>query len=54
MDAASAKIGWRARTDFYRGGTAIPAAERGATLAVDITNKMKEDGLLGTCAPVKS
>jgi hypothetical protein len=55
MDAPSGKIGWRARTDFYRGGTAVfTPAERGASLAIDITNKMKDDGLLGTCAPIKA
>jgi hypothetical protein len=50
IDVQSKRIVWRAAVTFYRGGTAIvSAADRGAALAVDITNKMKEDKLFRGC-----
>ena len=50
IDVQSKRIVWRAAVTFYRGGTAIvSAADRGAALAVDITNKMKEDKVFRGC-----
>lgn len=49
IDMPGNKAVWRSSTGFWRGGTAIPIAERGEALAVDLTNKMKQDGLLGAC-----
>ena len=54
MDVQSSKVVYRATSDFYRGGTVIPITERGEALAVDITNKMKEDQVLRGCAPIKT
>src|SRR5580765_4544364 len=49
VDIQSKRIVWRAAVTFYRGGTIIPSTDRGAALAVDITNKMKEDHIFRTC-----
>jgi len=50
LDVQSKRIVWRAAVTFYRGGTAIiSSADRGAALAVDITNKMKEDKVFRGC-----
>ena len=49
IDMPINKAVWRSSTGFWRGGTAIPIAERGEALAVDLTNKMKQDGLFGAC-----
>ena len=43
-----------AAVTFYRGGTIIPSTDRGAALAVDITNKMKEDHIFRTCEVIKA
>ncbi len=53
VDVQSNKTVWRANTNFYRGGTAIPITERGEALAVDITNKMKEDQIFRSCPLIK-
>ncbi len=53
LDVRSNKIIWRAETNFYRGGTIIPLQERGEALAIDITNKMKEDKLFNNCKIIK-
>lgn len=37
---------WRAKADFYRGGTLIPIEQRGEALATDLTGKLKDDGIL--------
>lgn len=52
-DQKRRKIVWKARTDFYRGGLIIPARERGGALAIDLTNKMKEDGIFSACQKIK-
>ncbi len=53
VDVETKRIVWRAAVTFYRGGTAIVStAERGAALAVDITNRMKEDKIFRGCAVI--
>lgn len=54
VDVQTNKAVWREDTNFYRGGTAIPIKERGETLAVDITNKIKEDKIFRSCEIIKS
>ena len=54
VDAPSNKTVWRANIDFHRGGIGIPITERGEVLAVDITNKMKEDKIFHSCEIIKS
>jgi hypothetical protein len=54
VDIQSKRIVWRAAVTFYRGGTIIPSTDRGAALAVDITNKMKEDHIFRTCEVIKA
>ena len=55
IDIQSKRIVWRAAVTFYRGGTAVvSAAERGTALAVDITNKMKEDHVFRACEVIKT
>jgi len=53
QDVQSKKMVWRANFNFYRGGGLIPVADRGRALAVDITNKMKEDGIVRSCPVIK-
>lgn len=54
-DVAQRRNVWRGSFDFGRGGTAIPLAERGAVFAIDLSNSLKEDGLLQgpECKPVE-
>jgi len=54
VDVQTNKTVWRADTNFYRGGTAISIKERGEALAVDITNKIKEDKIFRSCEIIKS
>jgi hypothetical protein len=55
IDIQSKRIVWRAAVTFYRGGTAVvSAADRGAALAIDITNRMKEDHVFRTCEVIKT
>lgn len=49
IDMSTKKLVWRAQTDFYRGGFAIPVEERGESLAIDLTNKIKEDKIFRSC-----
>jgi hypothetical protein len=53
IDARSDKVVWRANTNFYRGGTAIPLKDRAETLAIDLTNQMKTDGIFHACELIK-
>ena len=53
VDLNTKKMVWRANFNFYRGGTAIPIAKRGEALAIDITNKMKEDKIFQSCSVIK-
>ncbi len=49
IDVRSNKTVWRAEAVFNRGGTAIPLSHRGEAFAVDLTNKLKEDGIFRSC-----
>lgn len=54
-DVQSNKTVWRAEVNFSRGAgplTGQNIAERGQTLAVDVTNKMKESGIFRSCAVI--
>ena len=51
--APAFKAVWRANVNFFRGGTAIPIANRGEALANDVVDKMIADGVLKNC-PVPS
>jgi hypothetical protein len=51
VDMKSNKVVWRSSTRFVRAGL-VPIAERGQTLAVELTNKMKTDGLWHSCAVI--
>ena len=53
VDIALNKTVYRANVDFSRGPITIPLATRGEALAVDITNKMKEDGIVHGCPVIK-
>jgi len=53
-DTLSNKVVWRANTTFSRGGGLIPVVERGETLAIDLTNKMKEDKVFQSCPLIKA
>lgn len=44
---------WRAGVTFFRGGTVIPLKKRGEALAVEITNKMKQDKIFRSCEVIK-
>ena len=50
FDANTQKPLWRANLNFYRGGTLIAIKERGEALAIELTNQMKSDGILKSCA----
>lgn len=50
-DPVSNKVVWRADASVVRGAY-LPMAQRGETVAIEISNKMKADGLYGNCAPV--
>lgn len=45
-DLAQRRNVWRGSFEFGRGGTVIPLSERGAVFAIDLSNSLKEDGLL--------
>ena len=47
-DIKSNKVVWRSSTRFAR-APLFPIAERGQTLAIELTNKMKTDGLWHNC-----
>jgi len=49
-DVEAKKVVWRSSTHFTRGLTGF--AERGEQLAIDVTNKMKQDGIFRSCAVV--
>ena len=51
-DTGTNKVVWRSSAQFVRGLTPLP--DRGQQLAIDITNKMKEDGIFRSCAVVKN
>lgn len=53
VDVQSNKLVWRADTNFYRGSMLTPIAERGEALAVDLTNRLKEDQVFRGCAVIK-
>ena len=53
QDVESKKLVWRANFSFHRGGGLIPIADRGRALAVDITNRMKQDGIVRSCPVIK-
>jgi hypothetical protein len=48
-DVAANKLVWRADINFFRGATARPVTERGEALAIEITNKLKDDRILANC-----
>ncbi len=52
-DIAQNRSVWRAKFAFSRGSIAIPLAERGAVFAVELTNGLKQDGVLAGCAPIQ-
>ncbi len=50
IDASDKKTVWKAQVDFKRGNSGFtPPREQGPALAIDITNKMKEDKILRGC-----
>jgi hypothetical protein len=51
-DLQSNKIVWRSSAHFIRGLT--PIHDRGEQLAVDITNRMKQDGIFASCSQVQT
>jgi hypothetical protein len=54
LDVKTNKFVWRADIDFARGGTLIPRPKRAEALAIEITNKMKEDHILNSCPLIKA
>ena len=48
-DVQANKLVWRANVRFVRGATLRSLTERGETLAIEITNKLKQEGLLAGC-----
>lgn len=52
-DIAQNRAVWRAKFSFSRGSIAIPLTERGAVFAVELTNRLKTDGLLAGCSPIQ-
>ncbi|WER48670.1 hypothetical protein CupriaWKF_28310 [Cupriavidus sp. WKF15] len=51
-DVTQNRAVWRAKFAFGRGSATIPLAERGAVFAIELTNKLKADGLLAGCSPI--
>jgi hypothetical protein len=51
-DMPSNKVVWRANIRFPRGINSI--AERGEALAVDLTNKMKDDQIFRSCPTINA
>jgi hypothetical protein len=51
-DLQSNKIVWRSSAHFIRGLT--PIHDRGEQLAIDITNRMKQDGIFASCPQVQT
>ncbi|MGO4810252.1 hypothetical protein AB4156_11815 [Cupriavidus sp. 2MCAB6] len=51
-DVKQSRAVWRGNFSFSRGGTAIAIEERGAVLAIDITNSLKKDGILPGCSQI--
>lgn len=54
VQMVGAKIVWRAKVDFYRGGTIIPLQKRGDALAIDLIRKMRADGIFKNCTSVET
>jgi hypothetical protein len=54
IDLASNRTVWRANADARSGTIFVPATERGRTLAIDLTNNMKSDGILRGCPLITS
>jgi hypothetical protein len=54
IDLASKRTVWRANANARSGTIFVPATERGRTLAIDLTNNMKSDGILRGCPLVTS
>ena len=50
-DPVTNKVVWRADASVVRGAY-LPMAQRGETVAIEISNKMKTDGLYGNCSLV--
>lgn len=51
-DVGQNRAVWRAKFAFSRGSSAISLAERGAVFAIELSNKLKSDGLLTGCLPI--
>lgn len=47
IDFKTRKTVWRANVDFYRGALVIPINGRGEALAVDVSDKPKENHISG-------
>jgi hypothetical protein len=52
VDMQTTKVAWRSNTRFAR-APLFPLAERGQTLAVELTNKMKIDGIFHSCPVIE-
>ena len=51
-DIHERRVVWRGNFGFARGGTMIPIEERGAVFAIELTNSLKQDGMLRGCSPI--
>ena len=49
IDLATGSTVWRAKFNFQLGGDFSSEAARGEALATDLSNKMKVDGVFGSC-----
>ncbi len=53
VDVGSNKAVWRASVRVYRGSSLVPFKDQAEALAINLTNKLKEDQILRSCQVVQ-